>query len=300
MRILNFGSLNLDKTYRVPHILRPGETLASTGYAVYCGGKGLNQSIALARAGAEVIHAGKVGLDGGSLTAALSESGVDVHLVGVEKEIPTGQALIQIDEAGQNCILLYGGANQAVDSAYIRRVLDGFGSGDWLLLQNEISGMEEIITLAHRQGMTIVLNPSPVTESLRGMGLERVDWFILNEIEGAALAGLELGTDPDILCSRLLAAYPGAKFVLTLGGDGSVYADRENRCQQKAFPVQAVDTTAAGDTFTGYFFAWLLEGQPPARAMEAAAMAAAIAVGRPGASPSIPFRREVEQALESL
>lgn len=300
MCILNFGSLNLDKTYTVPHFVRPGETLASTVYAEYCGGKGLNQSIALARAGAAVCHAGKIGRDGAMLAEALKESGVDTALLAVEDRVQTGHAVIQIDEAGQNCILLFGGANQAVDSPYIHTVLEQFGAGDWLLLQNEISGMEEIIALARERGMTIVLNPSPMTEDLRRCGLEKVDWFLLNELEGAALAGLEAGADPDAICDALLKVYPGAKVVLTLGGDGSVYADAAGRCRQPAFSVRAVDTTAAGDTFTGYFLTCILEGQTPAQAMETAALAAAIAVGRPGASPSIPLREEVERARGTL
>ena len=299
MRILNFGSLNLDKTYTVPHFVQPGETLSSTAYAEYCGGKGLNQSVALARAGAEVWHAGKIGQDGGILTETLERSGVNTSLLRVEEQLQTGHAIIQIDQSGQNCILLFGGANQAVDSPYIHAVLERFGPGDWLLLQNEISGLPEIIALARERGMTIVLNPSPMTENLRNCGLEHVNYFLLNELEGAALSGVPQ-TDPDRICDGLLAAYPSARVVLTLGGDGALYADGQSRCRQPAFSVPVVDTTAAGDTFTGYFLTCVLEGQTPAQAMETAAMAAAIAVGRPGASPSIPLREEVEQARRTL
>ena len=295
MRILNFGSLNLDKTYAVPHFVQPGETLSSTAYAEYCGGKGLNQSVALARAGAEVWHAGKIGRDGTALADTLMRSGVNTSLLRVEEQLQTGHAVIQIDQSGQNCILLFGGANQAVDSPYIHAVLEHFGPGDWLLLQNEISGLPEIIALAREREMTIVLNPSPMSETLRGCGLEHVDYFLLNELEGAALSGLPRETDPDRICDGLLAVYPSARVVLTLGGDGALYADGRERLRQRAFSVPVVDTTAAGDTFTGYFLTSILEGESPAQAMETAALAAAIAVGRPGASPSIPLREEVEQ-----
>ena len=137
-RILNFGSLNIDRVYRVEHFVKPGETIASKGYQCFPGGKGLNQSIAAARAGARVFHAGTVGADGDFLIKLLSESGADVRYVRKTDGI-TGHALIQVSDAGENCIILYPGANFDNDTAYMEQVLSGFSAGDILMLQNEIS-----------------------------------------------------------------------------------------------------------------------------------------------------------------
>ncbi len=294
MKILNFGSLNIDYTYQVDHFVRAGETLSSEALHTYSGGKGLNQSIALSRAGAAVWHAGAVGDgDGEFLIRQLSEAGVHTELI-CHTEGKTGHAIIQKDPSGQNCILLYGGANQRITRAMADEVLVGFEAGDFLVLQNEISEIGYIMEKAHEKGMRIVLNPSPMDEKIFTYPLEFVDYFLLNEIEAADLCGLSGENDAEQLMNGLTERFPSAKIVLTLGGDGSIYRDGERQIVQGIYQVPVVDTTAAGDTFTGYLIAGLQLGENPEMAMDHAARAAAIAVSRPGAAPSVPTRKEME------
>lgn len=295
MRVLCFGSLNIDYTYRVDHFVRKGETLASDSLNVFSGGKGLNQSIALARAGLMACHAGAVGEDGRFLLDVLNQSGVDTENIAVLKDIRTGNAIIQNDRDGDNCILLYGGANQAVTREQVDQVLARFEAGDYLVLQNEISEIPYIVEKAHEKGMKIVLNPSPMDEKIMEIPLGFVDYFLLNEVEAGQILGREAvaGVDGETLAAELLDRFPNAAIVLTLGQDGSVYADRNETFCQPIYPVQTVDTTAAGDTFTGYFIAGILKGKTVREAMDMAARAASIAVTRSGAAPSIPTVDEV-------
>ena len=292
MKMLVFGSVNIDHVYRMPHLVRAGETLSSSVYQRNPGGKGLNQAIALARAGMEVSFAGAIGRDGLFLRDYLASFGVDTSLVRVLEE-PTGHAMIQLDEAGQNAIVLYGGANQQMTGASIRDTLADFGAGDCILLQNEINLLDEIVRQAKEKGMQVILNPSPMSGALPPL-LPLVDWLILNEVEGEDVTGCR---EPDAMLDALLSRCPDCRVVLTLGVQGAMYADRTRRCFQPAFPVQAVDTTAAGDTFTGYFFQGVLGGGTVEEALRAAARASAIAVTRPGAGGSIPAMAEVAALL---
>lgn len=292
MKMLVFGSVNIDHVYRMPHLVRAGETLSSSVYQRNPGGKGLNQAIALARAGMEVSFAGAIGRDGLFLRDYLASFGVDTSLVRVLEE-PTGHAMIQLDEAGQNAIVLYGGANQQMTGASIRDTLADFGAGDCILLQNEINLLDEIVRQAKEKGMQVILNPSPMSGALPPL-LPLVDWLILNEVEGEDVTGCR---EPDAMLDALLERCPDCRVVLTLGVQGAMYADRTRRCFQPAFPVQVVDTTAAGDTFTGYFFQGVLGGGTVEEALRAAARASAIAVTRPGAGGSIPAMAEVAALL---
>lgn len=294
MKALCFGSLNIDYVYKVDHFVQKGETLSSDGLLVYTGGKGLNQSIALARAGAPVYHAGAVGTDGRFLLEEMEKAGVCTELVEIRKDIRTGNAIIQNDADGDNCILLYGGANQAISKAQVDRAISCFSEGDCILLQNEINELAYIMEKAHEAKMTIVLNPSPMDGKILKLPLAYVDIFILNEIEAAQMAGsAPNGTDGRIAAKRLLEAYPEAEIVLTLGSEGSLFISKTELIEQPAYKVSAVDTTAAGDTFTGYFIGGLLAGKSHKEAMETAAKASAIAVTRNGAAPSIPTADEV-------
>lgn len=290
MRVLNFGSMNIDHVYRVDNFVRPGETKAASQLATHSGGKGLNQSIALARAGVEVYHAGKLGKEGGFLIDLLKKSGVDTDNIGVS-EFPTGHTIIQVDDSGANCILLFPGANADIDETFAGRVLSGFGTGDMLLLQNEISGIEPIMRMAAQRGMTIVMNPSPFDAKVRSYPLELVDIFLLNEIEAEGLSG---EADPERAAVLLGQRFPAARVVITCGAKGSVCMDKGRLIRQKAYPAKAVDTTAAGDTFTGYFLAGLIEGLDTGRAMDLASRAAAICVTRVGAADSVPLRSELD------
>ena len=294
MKLLDFGSLNIDHTYQLPHLVRPGETLASDSYHKSEGGKGFNQAVALAKAGQEVYLAGAIGQDGLFLRDYLQELGVHTEHLCV-LDAPTGHAMIQLDTEGQNCIILFGGTNGMITEAMIDEVLADFGAGDYLLLQNEISHVDSIICAAHAKGMHIILNPSPMSPELLTWPLELVEWFILNEIEGADITGK---TQPEEMLDELLRRYPACHVVLTLGERGSVYADATQRIDQSIVTAHTVDTTAAGDTFTGYFLHALLQGEAIQQALKTAACASAITVSRPGAGRSIPAAEEVQAAMQ--
>ena len=289
--ILSYGSLNLDLVYQVPHFVQAGETLSSTSRTVHCGGKGLNQSIAAARAGGTVSHAGKIGGDGTVLTDILRESGVDTDFVTVG-DGPSGHAVIQVDPSGQNCILLFGGCNQEITHEEIDRALAHFQTGDYLILQNEINGLDYLMTQAARRGLRIVFNPSPIDESIFRLPLGEAWLLIFNEIEGAALAGCD---DEEGILNTLRQRWPRCRLLLTLGSHGCVYDDGQRRLRQGIYQAETVDTTAAGDTFTGYFVACMAAGRPEEECLDLASRAAAIAVSRPGAAPSIPTMDEVQR-----
>lgn len=289
MKVLNFGSLNLDYVYQVESILIPGETQASKSRQIFCGGKGLNQSIALAKAGIPVYHAGLIGEGGEPLLEVCKENGVNTEFI---RQIPgpCGHTVIQVDENGQNCILLFGGSNRSMTKEFVDTVLDSFEEGDIILLQNEINELDYIIDRAYEKHMMIILNPSPFDNALENCDLSKISLFLMNEIEGFQITGEK---EPDKILTKVKVLYPKAKVVLTLGGDGSVYQDETGIYRQGIFKVKAVDTTAAGDTFTGYFISSIIDGLPVQDGLELAAKASAIAVSRPGATASIPLRSEV-------
>lgn len=353
-RILNIGSLNIDHVYRVKGFVRPGETAEALSYARHAGGKGFNQSVALARAGAAVSHAGLIGEDGLWLRDYLDREGVETSRLRVT-DAPTGHAFIQVDEkSGQNCILLHGGANRRFDAgaAAIRALFDGtdgksgipdpFGPGDWLLLQHETNALPEILREAGRRGMRVAFNPAPMTEAVPSYPLEIVTYFILNEGEALALAGLDpdgfetASPDPaaletahpdkdrqeqghpkkgpleqtrleqtrleqarleqarlDQAMEALNRRFPRADILFTLGAEGAWQKGPAGEFRVPAEKVQAVDTTAAGDTFLGYMLAGLAAGMGPEPALRRACRAAALGVTRPGAADSIPRLHEV-------
>ena len=298
MRVLNFGSLNIDYVYNVDHIVKKGETISSDTLNVFCGGKGLNQSIALSKAGAEVYHAGVIGEDGAFLEEILRASGVHTRFVQMKADTRTGNAIIQKDRNGDNRILLYGGSNRAVTPGMADEVLEHFEAGDMLVLQNEISELSYLMERAHERGMVIALNPSPIDEELLKAPLQYVNYFILNEIEAKTLTnGVE---EDNAMLEAMLKKFPNAEIILTLGERGSVYAKGNVRVEQGIYKVPVTDTTAAGDTFTGYYLASIIQGLSVEKALNMAAKASAIAVSRKGAAPSIPEREEVENMKLSV
>ena len=291
MKVLVYGSLNFDKVYQMDHFVMPKETQSSIGYHVGLGGKGLNQAIALAKSGCKVYFAGKVGNDGQPFIEYLSEHGVDTSCLQKDDAEVSGHAIIQVCHA-ENCIILHGGANQAVAKEDIDRTLVHFSKGDILVLQNEISSLPYLIQKAHALGMTIIFNTAPMNEKVFNCPLDLVDIFIVNEVEAQALAKTTEKAY-DAILSALLKLYPAQKLVMTVGQDGSYYADHCGSRHVKAFPVKAVDTTAAGDTFIGYFVRWMLDGKDMESCLLAASKAASIAVQRIGAACSIPTLDEV-------
>lgn len=291
MKIVNYGSLNIDYTFQVEEIARPGQTIGAKSVSRFPGGKGMNQSLALARAGVPVYHAGSIGTDGLFLRELLEKDGVDCRCLRVRKDVGTGSAFIQVDRQGQNCIVLSGGANRANTEDDVRQVLSQFSAGDWILLQNEISCVNSIIRMAWEKGMRVIFNPSPMTDAVLDYDLEKISLFLVNEDEGAHITGRQ---DAEEILRVMTKAYPNAEVILTLGAQGAVWSDGVRVIRQPACRVQAVDTTGAGDTFTGYVLAGLSRGQSMEESLAAATKASAIMVTRRGAASAIPYRAEVD------
>jgi len=293
MKVINFGSINIDHVYSVEHFVQPGETLRSDSYTMFSGGKGANQSVALARAGAKVIHAGKIGKEGTWLKEKLQTTGVDTSLIKTVGE-PTGHALIQVNSQGENAIIIHPGANESFSDADIQTILDQTQAGDWLLLQNEINAVNKILQMSKDRGLSIIFNPAPMCNEVKNYPLECVDIFIINEIEGEILTAEK---DPQKIVTHMQSLYPQSKTVLTLGKKGLLYQDEKKSIQMKAFDVKTVDTTGAGDTFVGYFLAELMQGRPVETCLQIGVKASAVCVGRHGAADSIPTREEVEGSV---
>ncbi len=288
MKILNFGSLNIDMTYFVDEMASAGKTVASFEFGRNFGGKGLNQSVALARAGANVFHAGKIGQDGTELRDFLTSCGADTSFVALSS-LPTGNAVIQVDKSGENCIVVYGGANRDISKEYASAVLNNFEEGDFVVLQNEISNVGFIAAEAHKKGMTVVFNPSPLDGI--DVSLDDVDIVILNETESCAIFGSDNAADVEKYIEKSAQTL---RVVLTLGSRGACFIEKGSVTTVPAVKVDAVDTTGAGDTFTGYFLAEYFGGKGVERSLKTAAKAAAISVTRKGAAESVPSREEVE------
>jgi ribokinase len=294
MKIVNIGSMNIDYVYRVDRFLKPGETRACLGRAVKAGGKGLNQSVAAAKAGATVYHAGLVGQGAESLTEVLTRYGVKTDWL-VRTDAVCGHTIIQVDAAGQNCILLYGGSNQALTEAYVDSVLDRCDREDVLLLQNETNLIGYAIEAAAERGIRVAMNLSPIDENVLSYPLSKLRWLFVNEIEGAFLTGF---SDYTKIMDGLLAKYPGLAIVLTLGASGAWYRDGEHDVRLSSVPViDIVDTTGAGDTFLGYFMASVSAGQSPEAALYQATYAGALSIQKDGAADSIPTAAEVREAI---
>lgn len=294
-KLVNLGSLCIDHVYSVPDIAGPGETVASLGHEVFPGGKGLNQSVAAARAGAEVMHVGCIGEDGVWLKEVLAEAGVAASAVRVATGA-SGHAVIQVNAAGENAIVIAGGTNRELAEADVTTALDALAPDDWLLLQNEINDLEGVLAAASRRGARVAFNVAPVDGREAGYDLSGVALLIVNEIEAAALAGVD---DPPAALSSLCQRYPNMDVVLTLGRGGLLCASPAGTSTMPAYSVQAVDETAAGDAFIGYLMAALLAGDEMAPALRKASAAGALAVTRAGAASSIPTPAEVEALLAS-
>lgn len=294
MKVLCFGSMNLDHVYALDHIVTPGETISSYSRETFAGGKGLNQSIAMAKAGLPVWHAGISGNGGEILLQTLEENGVDISLIRRENA-RSGHTIIQVDSGGQNCILLYGGTNRMVTPEYIDEALAAFGSGDMILLQNEVNLLDRIIDRACEKGIRVVLNPSPFDEAIAKCDLNKVSLLLVNEVEGAQISGMS-AEEPRRILDWFIVHYPNAEVILTLGAKGAWYVGGGMRYFHPSVPTDVVDTTAAGDTFSGYFLEGWMNGRDPLESLYRATKAASIAVSRKGAAPSIPWAYELDTA----
>lgn len=289
MKILNFGSCNIDFVYKLDHIVTIGETETSNSMQVFPGGKGLNQSVALAKAGMEVYHAGCIGTDGEMLTDVLESNGVDISNIKKVDE-KTGHAIIQVSNKGDNSIFLYSGSNAKITEEFVDEVLDKFQKGDMLLLQNEINKIDYIIEKAYKKGMYIIFNPSPYNDEIKNLDFNMLSYIIINEVEMSELTQCD---NPKDGLKYFAKNYPKLKIIITLGSEGSMYSDTEKVVFQPSFKVNAIDTTAAGDTFTGYFFAQTAMGNSVENSLKIASVASAIVVSRKGSSVSIPMLNEV-------
>ena len=296
MKIYNFGSLNLDHVYNVNRFVMPGETIASRNYTLCCGGKGLNQSIAAARAGALVYHVGVCGSGGSILRSSLQESGVQTDLLS-ESTVPQGHAIIQVSSSGENCIILYPGSNYELTKNSVDSIFNSIKAPGYLMIQNEISEVPYIIHEGAKRGFKVVLNASPFEKNLLDIEFNDVTWLIINEIEGFQISG---HNEPEQILSFLNDNYPNLGVVLTLGSSGSICTYKNERIQHDIYQVSVVDTTAAGDTFTGYFVAALANNRTLSEAVDEASAASALSVSALGAAPSIPSMSQVKSLMDTV
>jgi ribokinase len=296
MRIAVIGSINMDLVTRVDHFPQPGETLRSEETGYFPGGKGANQALAAHRAGADVAMVGAVGADSFAmvLRSTLQNEGIDISGVAI-RGTTSGLAFITIDPVGQNTIIINPGANQLLTNSDVtaaRMVIEG---ASWLLLQNEIpwSVNESAIMLAQELGIPVILNPAPafiIPEEIYPL----LALLVLNETEATAITGIAVSTPAHALSAAHNLIARGANEVLiTLGVQGAIHLCRSGEIfMLPAFPVNAVDTTAAGDTFIGAYAVSRLSDDHAA-ALRFASAAAALCVTRPGAQVSIPKREEI-------
>jgi ribokinase len=299
MAVINFGSINIDHIYTVPHFVTPGETLSSSQYLSVLGGKGANQSIACALANCETRHVGTINIQDTSYVSIMEKAGVDCTLVEQQTKTATGHAIIQVNSEGENAIVLFAGANHQLRPEQIDSALNSADKDDWVLIQNETNAIGDIIEKAASLGLSIAFNPAPMTPSIAKLPLEKVSLLFVNEIEAMQLTNSDNINDASL---ALQQKYPNTKVIMTLGKDGVKYFHKGAQLDVKGFSVKAVDTTAAGDTFTGFFLAnyisTLANGiEEPERALKVACAAAALCVSKKGAAPSIPSASHVSEFL---
>lgn len=290
-KIINFGSINIDHVYRVPHLVKPGETLSSLDLVTGLGGKGANQSVAIARAGVSVAHVGRVFKGDRWAVELLASTGVDTDNIALI-EGASGHAIIQVDDQGENAIVLHGGANQSFSIADIESALNRNQQARYLLMQNETNLLAETFELAQAKGIKIVLNPAPMTDNIKDLPLAKLDTLIVNQGEAEALCG---AADIDQMTQQMAALAPQTRVVVTLGGDGAMLLANGEVTHMNSPSVDVVDTTGAGDTFVGYFLAGVAEGMNDHDALQRACLAGSIAVTRQGAITAIPDRSEVSR-----
>ncbi|MFT2110019.1 ribokinase [Marinomonas sp. 2405UD68-3] len=293
MTVYNFGSINLDHLYKVHHFVRPGETMASEGYQMQLGGKGANQSIALAKANAPVRHVGAVHLDDKSVLDQLSSIGVDTSLI-AQTKTPTGHAIIQLNKEAENAIILFAGANHTLSEEQVDGVIDHIAMNDWVLLQNETNQIDYIVKQAHKKGIPVAFNPAPMDVELTQSLMPFIRLLVVNEVEAMDL--MQVATI-DAAKELLQQQYPNLAILMTLGSEGVRYLCGEEEVYVPAFKVTPVDTTAAGDTFIGFCLAALMEKTSIEDALARACAASALCVTRLGAAPAIPSKQEVDDFL---
>ena len=308
MRLLNIGSINIDYVYQVEHFLRAGETLEATRRDIFMGGKGLNQSVAAVRSGLNVNHAGVLGKDGLFILDFIKSVGIDTRFLTVNDTVPSGHTVIQVTPDAENAILYFAGTNHLITKEHLCRALDDLTPGDWVLMQNEVNGVPDILSEAKKRGLHTVFNPAPFSDEVLSYPLELVDVLIVNETEAEGILQTQ-EKDPEVLLDKLRARLPHAHLFLTLGSKGMICELSGPVPYRRLFPaykVQAVDTTAAGDTFVGYAIGAVMTYFEHGRIedfekhIDEAMLAAAICVTQAGAVPSIPDIKEVRKQKVQL
>ncbi len=284
MAIWNLGSINADYVYSVPHIPAPGETLASTNRSVFLGGKGANMSVAAARAAAQVKHIGAVGDDGAWAVETLLEYGVDTRYI-TTVDVETAHAIIAVDANSENMIILHSGANVEIPQSLLQNALSEAQTGDWFVTQNETNLQRTGAQLAKKMGLRVAYAAAPFDAERVQAVLEHLDFLILNEVEAEQLkqATGQAATDLGV-----------ADVIVTLGADGADWYGPNGKAHFDAIKVDPVDTTGAGDTFTGYVLAGLDRGMPMEQAINQATKAGALMVTRHGTADVIPDLLEVQ------
>jgi len=294
MTVFNIGSINIDHVYQVEHFVRPGETLTSNHYQKVLGGKGANQSIALAQANANVMHVGAIGEGDSDLLTQLQQHGVNTTHI-AQTEQATGHAIIQVNQEAENAIVLFAGANHAITQAQIENMLANANADDWVLLQNETNFIDESMAQAKAHGLSVAFNPAPMDKVVVERVIDRIDLLIVNEVEAMDLFNVDT---VELAQQQFAIQYPTLNVILTLGAQGVRYINQDGVVEVSAFSVDAVDTTAAGDTFIGFCLAGLIENLPIEQMLRRACAASAICVTKAGASVSIPSLAQVQQFLE--
>jgi len=289
MTIWNVGSINLDLVYDLENLPGPGETAAATAKTEFLGGKGTNMSVAAARAAAHVCHIGAVGPDGRWAVERLLEYGVDTRYI-VEVSEPTGHAIVAVDQSGENQIVIFSGANRAIPFDTVSTALSLAQTGDFLILQNETNAQAQTAELGHKMGLTVCYAAAPFSQDAVAQVLPYLDLLILNAVEAEQLEAA-IGTPVTDLAVR--------DIIVTLGKDGARWINTETGSDQTmpARIVDAVDTTGAGDTFTGYLLAGLDRGLPMAQSMSQAVLAASIMVTRKGTADVIPDLKDLQDLM---
>ncbi len=288
MKILNFGSINIDHVYRVVHFVKSGRTIHCQSYKTFAGGKGSNQSIALTRAGAQVYHAGLLCVHDEWVKELLDSSGVDTSLIElVDSE--SGHAIIQVDKKGHNSKVIYGGANHEMTVEQIDKAISMFSKDDYLLVQNEVNLVDEVIKRGKDAGMQVVFNPAPINSDVFDYPLRLVDILILNKQEAEELTGERR---PGKILRVLAKQCPNTAVVLNLGEEGAIYNNSVVRVQADTEHGEVVDKTGASDTFIGYFLANFMKGEDINSCLQHACKAASICMSHEGATGSIPRQEE--------
>lgn len=288
MAILNIGSINWDRVYNVDHFPQPGETMSSLSSSVGLGGKGLNQSIAILRSGGDVRHLGAVGAGDASVRNALGAEGLSLDLIEGVDGCETGSAMILVDRAGENLIVLDPGANHRIPERLVRDAVAGMSRSGWALFQNETNVLGAGVRAAREAGLRVAVAAAPFDAAAVVPFLNQINLLAVNEIEFRQLCEAAGGDAnlPD-----------GLSLLVTLGADGAEYRAAGETVRAAAFRVEVVDTTGAGDTVLGAFLARLDLGASVEEALSYAMAAGAVQVTRPGAAPAIPTVAEVEAFL---